>query len=62
LLVLDLTTELPRSLQLVSYGNWLTVVSLLLPALRVLRIFRAFGLPRAARATCSVCLLRLITR
>jgi voltage-gated potassium channel len=86
LLVLDLTTGLPRSLQLVSYGiwvqfvldfllrlaiapskahflrrNWLTVVSLLLPAPRVLRIFRAFGLLRAARATRSGRLLRLIT-
>src|SRR5512145_2218678 len=41
--------------------NWLTVVSLLLPALRVLRIFRAFRLLQAVRATRSLSLLRLLT-
>jgi voltage-gated potassium channel len=38
--------------------NWLTVVSLLLPALRVLRVLRAL---RAARAARSLNLVRLLT-
>ncbi len=41
--------------------NWLTVISLLLPALRVLRLFRALRLLRAARAVRSINLLRLLT-
>jgi voltage-gated potassium channel len=41
--------------------NWLTMVSLLLPALRVLRVFRAPRVLRAARATRSISLLRLVT-
>ncbi|MEJ7639392.1 MAG: ion transporter, partial [Singulisphaera sp.] len=41
--------------------NWLTAVSLLLPAFRALRAFRAFRLLRAARAVRSVGLLRLVT-
>lgn len=41
--------------------NWLTAVSLLLPALRVLRFARVVRLLRAARATRSLSLLRLIT-
>jgi voltage-gated potassium channel len=41
--------------------NWLTVVSLLLPALRILRVFRALRLLRAVRTVRSVSLLRLLT-
>ncbi|MBA3531343.1 MAG: two pore domain potassium channel family protein [Ardenticatenales bacterium] len=41
--------------------NWLTAISLLLPALRVLRLARALRLLRAARAVRSVSLLRLVT-
>jgi voltage-gated potassium channel len=41
--------------------NWLTVISLLLPALRVLRVFRALRVLRAARAVRGVSLLRLLT-
>jgi voltage-gated potassium channel len=41
--------------------NWLSLISLLLPALRVLRAVRLFSILRAARATRSLSLLRLIT-
>jgi voltage-gated potassium channel len=41
--------------------NWLTALSLLLPALRVLRLFRALRLLRATRAVRSLNLLRLLT-
>jgi voltage-gated potassium channel len=41
--------------------NWLTAVSLVLPALRAFRIFQAFRLLRAARATRSLNLVRLLT-
>lgn len=41
--------------------NWLTALSLLLPAFRVLRIFRTVRLLQAARAWRSVGLLRLVT-
>jgi voltage-gated potassium channel len=41
--------------------NWLSAISLLLPALRVLRTIRAFRLLRAVRLTRSVSLVRLIT-
>ncbi len=41
--------------------NWLTVISLLLPALRALRLVRALRLLRAARAARSINLLRLLT-
>lgn len=41
--------------------NWLTVLSLLLPALRVLRLVRLFRVLRAARAVRSISLLRLLT-
>ncbi len=42
-------------------GNWLTVVSLALPALRLLRAFRILWVLRAARVTRSVGLLRILT-
>jgi voltage-gated potassium channel len=41
--------------------NWLTVVALFLPALRILRIARLFRFVRIARATRSVRLIRLVT-
>jgi voltage-gated potassium channel len=42
-------------------SNWLTVVALALPALRVFRAFRAFRLLRAARAARGIRLVRLLT-
>jgi len=42
-------------------GNWLTLVSLFLPALRILRIAAAFRFLRAARVVRSVGLLRVVT-
>jgi voltage-gated potassium channel len=42
-------------------SNWLTAVSLALPALRVLRAFRVLWVLRAARVTRSVGLLRILT-
>jgi voltage-gated potassium channel len=41
--------------------HWLTVLSLALPALRVLRVFAALRLLRAARVVRSVGLLRILT-
>lgn len=41
--------------------NWLTVVSLALPALRVIRVFAALRVLRAARVVRSVGLLRILT-
>lgn len=42
-------------------GNWLKVVSLVLPAFRLLRVVSAFRFLRAARAIRSAGLLRLLT-
>lgn len=42
-------------------GNWLTVISLLVPALRVFRLFRAFRLLRLARAGRGVRLFRVVS-
>ncbi len=42
-------------------GNWLTVLSLVLPAVRVLRAFAALRVLRAARVVRSVGLLRMLT-
>lgn len=42
-------------------GNWLTVIALALPALRVLRIARAVRLLRVARAARGLRLVRIIT-
>ena len=63
LFVLDFIIELIIAPQKLDYlqHNWLTAVALLLPALRVLRIFRALRLLRAARAVRSVSLLRVVT-
>lgn len=41
--------------------NWLTLISLFLPALRILRIAAAFRFLRAARVVRSVGLLRVVT-
>lgn len=41
-------------------ANWLTVIALFLPALRVFRIFRVFRALRAARAVRGLRLVRLI--
>ena len=41
--------------------NWLTVIALAVPALRVLRIGRAFALLRAARAARGLRLVRVVT-
>lgn len=41
--------------------NWLTALSLVLPALRILRIFRAFRVLQATRALRTVNFLRLVT-
>ena len=42
--------------------NWLTAISLLLPALRIFRAFRAFRLLRLARTGRSLRLVRVISR
>lgn len=42
-------------------GHWLTLVSLALPAVRVLRLFRGLGLLRHARVVRSASLLRVVT-
>lgn len=42
-------------------GNWLTAVSLAVPALRVIRVFRVVRLLRAARASRGLRLVRVIT-
>ncbi len=63
LFILDFAIEFmiaPRKLDYLR-RNWLTAVSLLLPALRILRIFRALRVLRAARALRSISLLRLVT-
>ena len=63
LFALDFVIEIliaPYKLEYIR-RNWLTVVSLLLPALRIIRIFRVFRLLRAARAVRSVSLIRVVT-
>jgi len=42
-------------------SNWLTVISLLIPALRIFRVFRVFRLLRLARAGRSLRLLRVVS-
>lgn len=63
LFVLDFLIEFTIAPHKLDYlrQNWLTVISLLLPALRVLRIFRALRILRLARAARSVSLIRVIT-
>lgn len=49
----------PRKLDYVR-RNWLTVVSLVVPALRLFRVFRVVRVLRAARATRGIRLVRLL--
>lgn len=49
----------PRKLRFLR-KNWLTAISLALPALRVFRIVRAFRLIRLARATRSIRLVKVV--
>lgn len=57
--VLELTLA-PRKREYVV-RNWLTVISLLVPALRVFRVFRLLKVARAARAARGLRLVRLVT-
>ncbi len=61
--VLDFVIKFAIAPRKASYlkRNWLTAISLLLPAFRVLSVFRVFRLLRFARAARSVGLLRLLT-
>lgn len=52
-------TLAPRKLEYVR-RNWLTVVALLVPALRVLRVTRAFTVLRAARAARGLRLVKVV--
>jgi voltage-gated potassium channel len=63
LFVLDFAIEFTIAPRKRDYlrRNWLTVVSLLLPALRVLRVLRALRALRVARAVRSLNLVRLLT-
>jgi len=63
LFVLDFAIEIVVAPHKLDYlrRNWLTAVSLALPALRILWIFRALRLLRAARAARSLSLVRLLT-
>lgn len=62
--ILDFTTKFilaPRKLAYLK-SNWLTAISLLLPALRVFRIARVLRVLNTARATRGLQLVRVITR
>ncbi|HKY43425.1 MAG TPA: ion transporter [Pyrinomonadaceae bacterium] len=61
--ILDFVVRLVIAPQKLSYlkSNWLTVVALIVPALRILRIIRVVRLLRVARATRGLRLLRLVT-
>ena len=63
LFVLDFAIELIIAPDKQRYlrSNWLTALSLALPAFRVLRVFRALRALRAIRAARTVGLLRLVT-
>lgn len=61
--LLDFAVELvlaPRRLDYLK-RNWLTVISLLIPALRLFRIFRVFRLLRLARAGRGLRLVRVVS-
>lgn len=60
--VLDFGLRLTLAPKKVAYlkRNWLTVISLLIPAVRVFRIFRVVRLLRLARATRGVRLVRVV--
>lgn len=61
--VLDFALRFTLAPRKLSYlrGNWLTAVSLALPALRVFRAVRAVRLLRAARAARGLRLVRVVT-
>lgn len=63
LFIIDFVLEFVIAPQKGQYlrRNWLTALSLVLPALRILRIFRAFRVLSATRAIRTVGLLRLVT-
>jgi voltage-gated potassium channel len=63
LFILDFILEFwiaPNRLEYLK-KNWLTAISIALPAFRILQAFRAFQFLRLARLTGSVSLIRLVT-
>lgn len=63
LFILDFLIEIAIAPHKLTYlrRNWLTAIALMLPALRILRVFRALQILRAVRAIRSISLLRVIT-
>lgn len=61
--IIDFAVKLVLSPERVAYfkRNWLTAISLLIPALRIFRAFRAFRLLRLARTGRSLRLVRVIS-
>ena len=61
--ILDFTTALVLAPRKVDYlkGNWLTALSLLVPALRIFRVLRVFRLLRLARVGRGLRLLRVVS-
>lgn len=61
--LLDFGVELVLAPQRAAYlkQNWLTVISLVIPALRIFRIFRAFRLLRLARTGRGLRLVRVVS-
>lgn len=61
--ILDFVLRLVIAPDKLSYlkNNWLTIIALVVPALRILRIIRVVRLLRVARATRGLRLLRLVT-
>lgn len=61
--LLDFAVELALAPDKVAYlkRNWLTVISLLIPALRLFRIFRVVRLMRLARASRGLRLIRVVS-
>ncbi|RAM48750.1 MAG: potassium channel protein [Hapalosiphonaceae cyanobacterium JJU2] len=64
LFILDFLLKLAIAPHKISYikSNWLTVISLFLPALRTFRIIRVIKILRTARAVRGLQLLRVMTR
>ncbi|KJH70782.1 potassium channel family protein [Aliterella atlantica] len=64
LFILDFALEFTLAPRKITYlkTNWLTVISLILPALRVFRIARVLRVLRTARATRGLRLVGVITR
>lgn len=61
--IVDFIVEFIIAPQKIAYlrSNWLTAISLILPAFRILRIFQALRFLRLARAVRTVGLLRIVT-